>query len=535
MDIRLREYQQATFDNIVTELQKGVKRVAVAMPTGGGKSVVIGKLANELNGRTLILTHRIEILSQNEEWLKDAGVLSSKVNTVMSNSNIVIAMVQTAFARVEKYGVEYLGQFDNIILDEIQILIFEKVFDKYDYKRLIGFTATPVLMKKKYTTIDDIEYVEPYTLSEIFDSLVQGSDTQDLIDLGYLVQDFNIVLKLPDFDKLRESDSSPDGYTKQSLAEVYVNTASLEVLSNAYTKYCTGKKTIIFNASTEINKFVYKHFLEIGANVKMFDSVNAAEINPKTEKNYTRDEIIEWFNNERDAVLINTNVFTTGFNVPDVEVVIVNRATKSLSLWIQMVGRGSRITDKILKDSFTVLDLGQNVHEHGIWSMRRDWNNWFFSSGKKLKNKQDILRTWECKYCGALNILGEIKCEVCGKEKVAVISDGNDKKQKDGEFEVIGDIPLPKANSIIAYTLSKKETSNFAFRLLEAKIIDLFVHYQVDDTFYEENRDRFHARIKNIFRPVYFGIINSDLQGSNRRLETQFEKLTSKIDKRYGY
>ena len=157
MQIKLRPYQQDTYDKIINELQNGTKRIAVALPTGGGKSVVIGKLANELKGRTLILTHRVEILSQNAEWLKGAGILSAKENTVMYNSEIVIAMVQTAFARIKKYGIKYLGHFDNIILDEIQILIFEKVFDMYDFKRLIGFTATPVLNKKIYTTIDGVE------------------------------------------------------------------------------------------------------------------------------------------------------------------------------------------------------------------------------------------------------------------------------------------------------------------------------------------------------------------------------------------
>lgn len=536
MQITLRPYQNDVYNDIVSEFQKGTKKIAVSLSTGGGKSVIIGKLANELKGRTLILTHRIEILTQNAEWLANAGILSSKVNTMRYDNNIVIAMVQTAFARIQKYGVEYLGDFDNVILDEIQILIFEKVFKQYNFKRLIGFTATPVLNKKKYTSIDGVEYVEPFTLSEIFDSLVQGNDTQDLIDLGFLVQDFNIVLKLPDFDKLKESDSSPDGYTKQSLNEVYKNTASLEVLSNAYEKYCQGKKTIIFNASTQINEYVLNHFKSIGANVKMFDSVNTAEINPNTEKKYTRDEIIEWFNNEKDAVLINTNVFTTGFNVTDVEVVIVNRATKSLSLWIQMVGRGSRPTKKIVKDFFTVLDLGQNIHEHGIWSKKRDWNDWFYSPGKKLKNKIDLMRTWECDHCGALNVVGEIICEVCGKEKVAMIIESNDqRKLKDGEFEIIGEIPLPKAASIIAYTKANNETSNFAFRLLENKIIDLFINYKVDDDFYLKNRDAFYGRVKQIFRPIYFAIIKSDLDGSNRKLETQFSKLMVKIDKKYGW
>ena len=90
------------------------------------------------------------------------------------------------------------------------------------------------LNKKKYTTINGVEYVEPYTLSEIFDTIVQGTDTQDLIDLGYLVQDYNIVLDLPNMDKLKTSSSNPDGYTTSSLNEVYANSVSLEILKNSF-------------------------------------------------------------------------------------------------------------------------------------------------------------------------------------------------------------------------------------------------------------------------------------------------------------
>ena len=153
MNIQLREYQQSTYDAIIDKLSDDkIRSLCVALPTGGGKSVLIAKLANSLPGRTLILTHRIEILQQNSEWLHRASVLTAKNNTLRYDCDIVIAMVQTAFARIQKYGTDYLGHFDNIILDEVQVLIFQKVFEKYEYRKLIGFTGTPVLNKKIYYT-----------------------------------------------------------------------------------------------------------------------------------------------------------------------------------------------------------------------------------------------------------------------------------------------------------------------------------------------------------------------------------------------
>lgn len=530
--IILRDYQESFYKGVQRSISEHKRTVGV-LATGGGKSVVIAKLAQDLPGRTLILTHRAEILTQNANWIPNCGVLSSKVNTLKYTNDVMVCMVQTLHARLEKYGVDYLGRVDNIILDEIHILIFEKVFKKYDYLKLIGFTATPVLNKVKTTIIDGVEYVEPYTLSELFDNMVQGPDSQELIDLGYLVQDYNIALKLPDFDKLKESDSAPDGYTAQSLNEVYANTASLDILTKAYMQYGKGKKTIIFNANTKINKFVYEHFLKLGVNVKMFDTKNNSGVNPETGKKWKRTEIIDWFKSERDAVLINTNVFTTGFDVDDVETVFINRATKSLSLWIQMVGRGSRTTKKIFKDMFTVVDLGQNIYEHGIWSEPRNWIDYFYSPGMRPKKTMDLLATWECDKCESLNEVGLTECLYCGAPKQAVVVNGT-KKLREGELEQVQPMPKPKAITILNYTKAKGEGSSFAFNLLERKIIDLFIHYKVSKSYYNNRKDDFEARVRRIYMPIYFAIIKSDLKGANRTLDKMLGRVLDKINKIYN-
>jgi hypothetical protein len=486
-------------------------------------------------GRTLILTHRIEILSQNASKIKNVAILSSKENTIGSDTKVIVAMVQTLDARIKKYGADYLGHIDNILLDEIQVLIFEKVVKQYNPRWVIGFTGTPVLNKIKQIEIDGVEFTEPYTLSELFETLVQGPDSQLLIDRGYLVQDFNIAMKLPDFDKLVDSNTNPDGYTSKSMDEVYMNTASLDILTQAYKSKCVGKKTLLFNATTKINLFVYKHFKSLGLNVKMFDSVNKTEINKATGKPYTRDEIIEWFRSERDAILINTNVFTTGFDVTDVEVVIVNRATKSLALWIQMVGRGSRTTDLIYKDKFTVIDLGQNIHKHGTWSQRRNWNDYFRSPGLKPKYSLDMLSTWVCTNCQGINVTGLQKCELCGADKVNVVVNGKKKKLKEGELIVINDMPEPKAKAILDYTRRLNETSNFAFKLLENRIVEMFLHYKVSKTFYIQNKKTFKINIKRMYKPIYFAIMRARLKGSRKKLDTQLEKMYKKIDNLYEY
>ena len=466
----------------------------------------------------------MEILTQNSEWLPNVGTLTSKNCDVNLNTKVVISMVQTLYARLKKHGINYIGQFDNIMLDETHIQIFEKVVDQYNYKRLIGFTATPVIQQKEKYMVDGVEFVRNITMKKYYDEIAVGTTVYDLILEGYLVEDKNYELQLPNFDQLKDSNSNPDGYTSQSLTNLYSNTASLKILKEAYLKLGKGKKTLLFNATTKVNPPVVKMFKNMGIDVRSFDSVNS---HPKE-----RAETIEWFARTRNAMLVGTNVFTTGFNVPDIEVVIVNRATKSLALWIQMVGRGSRITDKIFKNHFVVVDLGQNIREHGEWSMKRDWEAMFHEEEGKRKLAPDLLSVWECIHCGAYNLSGTIVCIECGmpKEEPPPIR----KPDKTGKIVEIKRTIFPKARAILEYTKAKGEGSAFAFKLLDQKILELFIQHDVDKQYYVDRRQAFFGRIRTIYLPIYFAIIKSDLSGKNRRIETQLNSLYEKIDKHYG-
>jgi superfamily II DNA or RNA helicase len=533
-EIVLRPYQQELCDKVMEARQTSKKILAVA-PTGGGKSVMIAWLANNLPGRILILTHRIEILEQNSNWISGAAILNARRRTApKETTRVVVSMAQTLHARIKKHGIEYMGNFDIIISDEVHVDIFEKVYEKYNFTTLIGFTATPITNKKEVIEKwdDELKEVLKYSrrmcMSKQYDVLITGVTEQDLIDQGYLTPDFNIALKLPNMDKLVKSDSQPDGYTTNSLNEVYANKVSYKILWEAYQKHCVGKKTMIFNATTKVNIEIYEFFIEQGVNCKVFDSVNNIH-------GMSRKEIIEWFRNEKDAILINCNVFTTGFDVDDVEVIMLNRATKSLSLYLQMVGRGSRISEKIFKDKYYVIDLGQNFAEHGLWSLKRDWYHYFKPGEFKLVNQSDALDLWECKECGYYNEAGTlfiedvgIVCNNCNEPR----SQGKKGQAKDGELVVITKKRPPNAKHIIEYTKRVGEDANFAFKLLEKLVVDLFLDYSITQDFYHERANRFYKRISDICRPVYFAIINDDeLPGHKRKkLKTRIDKIVESVE-----
>ena len=125
-----------------------------------------------------------------------------------------------------------------------------------------------------------------------------------------------------------------------------------------------------------------------------------------------RDEIIKWFLATPDAILNNVAILTTGFDAPDTETIIMNRATLSLPLWLQCTGRGSRPTEA--KKLFTIIDLGGNVTMHADWCESRDWENIFFNPPKQ--GKPGVAPVKSCPECDAMLAARTMVCQYCGHE-----------------------------------------------------------------------------------------------------------------------
>jgi superfamily II DNA or RNA helicase len=545
MKINFYPHQQPLFDEIIAAYPYYTKILAQA-ETGWGKSVLIGGLANYLPGRSLILTHRIELLEQNAEWIEDVGILTTKVKKVqgLKESKNVISMAQTCAARFKKFGSDYLGEFQNVIVDEIHVDFFKQVYTQLPNVKVIAVTATPIITKKIKKIEQGIEYIKKLTLKDEFDILLQGVNTQELIDLGYLTRDFNVQLTPPNLEELKNSESTPDGYTSKSLTEVFGSHATMETVIEGYKTYCgpgtkngVGKKTIIFNPTTKVNKIMYDAFLKMGIDCKIYDSVNPTE--------NTRKEITTWFKTTPGAVLLNVGVFTTGFSVNNLEAIIYNKKTKSLSLWLQSIGRGCRVLTKEqiangqIKDSFLVLDMGLNIAEHGKWSDDRDWNKFFINNPWKQKKETDLLQMWECKSCSFFNLKGQffnqtlerIECESCHEPKPPP----PEPKYIKGKFVVLEEPIYPQAAKLMKYAERVGGDGNMVLKLARTQILDLFkYHTTVKD--YKARTKRYEKRISELYRPIYFSVLNSKtLQSSRKKLASQLEQIQNNIEEFYGF
>lgn len=524
------DYQQDILDKI--EFNKN-KRICVQLATGGGKTVIFTTLAKDFRGRVLILVDSRELVKQTANHLKDAATFEAK-NKTFPKERVVISMVQTLKSRMKKEP-DLIIDFDLIIIDECHILQYEGLLKRVDC-RVIGFTATPVSNRKDpyYFCFDHkhmgklrneccdskkIEFTKDFALSDVFDDIIVGIPIKDLIEKNFLVKDENYIIPLEDdkfdLDKFGE-------VTQKSADDVFDKQYQMDVLGN-YQTHCVGKKTMIFTQNTTLNLLLYNQFVDAGIeNCFMYDSVN--------ESDYSRSDVVEHFKNTPGAILFNVGVFTKGFDVKDVEAIIVSRRISSLSLWIQIVGRGSRTTEKIFKDKFIVIDGGTNIDRLGMWSDDYDWKKIFIGSDD-FKPKKDASEEQlkECENCGELMPERQCVCQSC---------DFNNCKVKDLEVEfktaVALNIVYPDGDKIINYCEKTVKDKFFAFKVLNDQIYKMFRN--TDKEQFERNINGGVNRvISKHLKPNYLKIIRSGLPSkSNRTYNKQKDILIKKLINRYG-
>ena len=167
-------------------------------------------------------------------------------------------------------------------------------------------------------------------------------------------------------------------YTVKSSDDLYSNMVMQEKLLHSYTEKSLGKKTLIFNNGINTSLHVYESFKHAKYNIRHLDNTTSPE---------ERRDILQWFKKTPDAILTSVGILTTGFDEPTVETIILNRATKSLTLYFQMIGRGSRRLPN--KSIFNVIDLGNNALRFGLWNNSVDWQHIFKSPEYYLESLRE--------------------------------------------------------------------------------------------------------------------------------------------------
>jgi len=521
------------------------KIVLYCLATGGGKTAVFSFLSKQFIKQTgkkvLIVAHRDELINQTSATLRTIGVT---VETVVASkkslnhlSQTYVAMIQTLKKRLQKDS-DFVKDVGLIIVDEAHLLMHKEIFDYYPDARILGVTATPSVLKKVSFTkcarcgaihdtvtnccnIETYEYTRNFTLSEIYEDIIIGRGITDLINDGKLVRELVYTTGSLDRSSLK-IDAKTGDYEDQ---DEQIEKGIFDVVRN-YKEIAFGKKTIIFNSSAKMNLLVYEMFRSEGIdNVKIFDSVNDSE---------NRKKVLDWFKNTPNAILCNVSVFTTGFDEPSVECVIMNRATLSRALYLQCVGRGGRPCDSIYKPYFTFIDGGGNVEAFGKWSDEIDWKPIFYGTDQKPKPKKEVLENVkQCTECGTIQAKNLLECPDCGysepeKAKTILVS---------GEIaRLIDSVPLPDGYKIVSYCKKLQKDKNFAWTVLQSQILDLFYYHNVTEGNFINtvHNGKFEMSIRNIIKNPYQIIQNSDLDGGVMRTKAYLvNKIKNQLEKHY--
>lgn len=426
------------------------------LPTGGGKTVIFSEIARRYIATTgkkvLILTHRIELSKQTSHMLTGFHVpnkiIDSNVKEVSNDShfNCFVAMVETLNNRLKEDKVS-ISDIGMVIVDEAHYNSFRKLFKYFEACFILGVTATPLSSNINLP------------MHQIYKDLIVGENISSLIGKGFLAEattySFNVSLT-----SLKVGINGD--YTVKSSEELYVQTSMQSKLVKAYEQEALGTKTLIFNNGILTSRYVYESFLAAGYKVKYIDNTNTKE---------ERRNILKWFKETPDAILTSVSILTTGFDEPSIETIIINRATKSLALYFQMIGRGSRVVGP--KNKFKILDLGNNVARFGLWTDPIDWKYIFKYPNQyleSLENDEEI----ESKF--AYEMPDEVKKKFSKstdlsfniKEAYQDAIDGGEKSKLALEQSIVqhSKICIENAESIVdAYMLSSLLKEDVAYRI----------------------------------------------------------------------
>jgi len=358
--LQLRAYQRAAVDAISAYWAENPGNGLIVIPTAGGKSLVLAAFVREAleawpDTRIIILSHVKELLSQDHAELlahwpeAPVGIYSAGLGLRQINAQILIAGIQSIYKRA--YEIQCC---DVVIVDEAHLIprkadtmyrqFLRELAEINPYLKVCGLTATP------YRLDSGMLHEGPEAL---FDAIAHETGVRDLIDQGYLCK---LITKQPKTQLDVTGVGTRGGEFIPGQLEAAVDHAdTTRAAVREIVSLGTDRKSwLIYGAG--IN-----HCRHIAAEIRSHD-IHAECVFGETRKD-DRADIIARFKSGALRCLVNMNVLTTGFNAPGVDLLAMLRPTKSTGLYVQIVGRGTRVAEG--KPDCLVLDFAGNVRRHG--------------------------------------------------------------------------------------------------------------------------------------------------------------------------
>ena len=370
MKIKLYDYQEDMKGRIEGELRLH-RSVMAQMPTGTGKTylltaVIDSFVSNNPMEKVWIVAHRRELVSQIDETVrKFHSYYASNTSSLLSSVKAMsIQWLMRHYDEIEEEpGI--------IVIDEAHHALaktYKEMWERFPKAKFLGLTATPCRLNGKGFT-------------DLFDVLVQSWAVPEFISKGRLatydfvsIKSDGVTQRLIDSLQKRGADGD---YQNKEMDMLLNKKPSIERLYRSLEEYAKDRKGIVYAINISHAQKITKLYQEHG--------VKAIAIDSKTPA-MKRQQDIEAFKKGDIQVLVNVDIFSEGFDCPDVEFVQLARPTLSLAKYLQMVGRGLRVAKG--KKNCVIIDNVGLYRVFGLPSQVWNWNAMFEGKLKVGKKKE---------------------------------------------------------------------------------------------------------------------------------------------------
>lgn len=432
IDHTLRNYQQEAKEKIFGQWDC-VDNVLYQMPTGTGKTRLFTSLIRDISLASLqenrrkgilIIAHRTELIEQIDESLNKYRIPHGIIAGAFKDRRDLLLPVQVASIQTITHpsNRQLADAFhaDFIIIDEAHHATahsYTKLWNYYPNSKKLGVTATPWRMDGR-------------GFRGNFDTLIPSMPIKEFLEKGWLAP--YKYYSVPVDSQIRsEIDSIEefgiDGDYKTSALEEVVDTGHIRAqLLDSYFEFVKGKKGIIYSISRKHSKHICQQFLDAGIKVADIDSETPA---------YLRKQLVQDFKKGELDIIVNVDIFSEGFDCPDLEFVQLARPTRSLVKYIQQVGRGLRRNgDK----QCLILDNVGMYGRFGLPDEDRPWEEYFegnselsnkFSLDNSNRNSIELGTPRErdlSEGLGIMHLIQQVNVEPEKNTPTAIVSEGSD-------------------------------------------------------------------------------------------------------------
>jgi DNA repair protein RadD len=440
--VQLRPYQTLALDQLRAKVRAGARRVLLVAPTGAGKTEIMREMirgAVAKGNRSLVIAHRRDLVTQTRDRFAkgdiDAGIIMAghpqtealtQVGSIQTLSRRMRPVSATASDQESARGDTDSSAARDLVgptrhpqtrdhgpsLPEVKILVideahhakakqYEKLIAAHPDAVVVGLTASPWRLDGR-------------GLGDIFGASVVAATPRDLIRDGYLCGYAGYAFQAPDLTGVR---TIAGDWDERGLSLAYQKSTIYADIIEKWSKHAKGRQTIVFAASIENSREIAGRFGACGIATAHLDH---------TARHDERKQVLDAVRLGATRVICNAGLLGEGIDVASLSCAVLARPTKSLTVYLQQVGRVMR--PKADGSKALILDHAGNVERHGLPDAERDY------SLTTTKPREVVPALFTCPQCFAIS--EHAPCPECGHQPAAKARSGPVQQDEHVEVEI---------------------------------------------------------------------------------------------------